>query len=142
MAPTRLPWRVNSRARLATNSVDTEAFSIRFGSRLEKASVSTEFVAILARLLTRHGHRVGAIFYDDEVQAIIPARSGRRHVLHILSRMLSPVEAGGGKETSLGELLEAAGRLVNRRSLVFIVSDFISAPGWARPLALLARRHE
>jgi uncharacterized protein (DUF58 family) len=115
--------------------------SVDFGSDETKISISEEFVAILARLLTRHGNRMGAIFYGDEVNGFIPARSGRRQVLHVLDRMLSRAEADG-KETHLGELLEAAGRFINRRSLIFIVSDFISAPGWARPLALLARRHE
>src|SRR5687768_14900611 len=115
--------------------------SVDFGSDETKISITEAFVAILARLLTRHGNRVGAIFYGDEVNGFIPARSGRRQVLHVLDRMLSRAEADG-KETHLGELLEAAGRFINRRSLIFIVSDFISAPGWARPLALLARRHE
>jgi uncharacterized protein (DUF58 family) len=115
--------------------------SVHFGSRIEKTSVSSEFVAILARLLTRHGNRVGALFYGDEVEGFIPARSGRRQVLHILHRMIAP-QAGRGRETDLGELLDAAGRFIRRRSLVFIVSDFISAAGWDRPLAMLARRHE
>ena len=44
---------------------------------------------MLARLLTRHGNRVGALFYGDSVDTVIPARSGRRHVLHILHSMLA-----------------------------------------------------
>jgi uncharacterized protein (DUF58 family) len=115
--------------------------SVDFGSDETKISITEAFVAILARLLTRHGNRVGAILYGDEVNGFIPARSGRPQVLHILHRMISP-NVAAGKETHLGELLEAAGRFINRRSLIFIVSDFISAPGWARPLGLLARRHE
>jgi uncharacterized protein (DUF58 family) len=108
-------------------------------------SVSEGFVAVLARLLTRHGNRVGALFYGDEVEGFIPARSGRRQVLHILHRMIAPEpksEEQRGRETDLGELLDAGGRFIRRRSLVFIVSDFISAAGWEKPLALLARRHE
>ena len=115
--------------------------SVRFGSQVEKTSVSAEFVTILARLLTRHGNRVGALFYGNDVEGFIPARSGRRQVLHILHRMIAP-EAQRGRETDLRELLDAAGRFITRRSLVFIVSDFISAPGWQKPLAQLARRHE
>jgi uncharacterized protein (DUF58 family) len=104
--------------------------------------VAVDFVAVLSRLLTRHGNRVGALLYGDKVDTVIPARSGRRHVLHLMNRMASRprLERSGG--TRLEELLHAGFSVVKRRSLVFVVSDFISAPGWAKPLALLARRHE
>ena len=64
--------------------------SVDFGSeQVKKRAVSTEFVTVLARLLTRHGNRVGAMFYGGEVDTVIPTRSGRRHVLHILHGMLN-----------------------------------------------------
>jgi uncharacterized protein (DUF58 family) len=116
--------------------------SVEFGSQVKKRSVSTEFVTVLARLLTRHGNRVGALFYGDSVDTMIPARSGRRHALHILHRILSRPETPQSGATDLSEFLSTALRLMQRRSLVFIVSDFISAPGWAKPLAYLAQRHE
>lgn len=116
--------------------------SVEFGSRVKKLSVSTEFVAVLARLLTRHGNRVGALFYGDSVDTMIPARSGRRHALHILHRILSRPEPGRSAATNLSDFLATALRVMQRRSLVFVVSDFISAPGWAKPLAYLAQRHE
>lgn len=116
--------------------------SIDFGSQVKKGSVAIEFVTLLARLLTRHGNPVGAIFYGDSVDTVIPPRSGRRHVLHILHKTLSRPAATPSSPTDLGEFLRAALRLARRRSLIFVVSDFISAPGWARPLAYLAQRHE
>ena len=116
--------------------------SVDFGARVKKRSVSTEFVTVLARLLTRHGNRVGALFYGDSVDTVIPARSGRRHALHILHSILSRPEASRSAATNLGEFLQTALRVMPRRSLVFVVSDFISAPGWAKPLANLAQRHE
>ena len=116
--------------------------SIEFGSQVKKRSVSTDFVTVLARLLTRHGNRVGALFYGDSVDTVIPARSGRRHALHILHRILSRPEPARSAPTNLGDLLRSALNVMQRRSLVFIVSDFISAPGWAKPLAHLAQRHE
>src|SRR4051812_19630430 len=62
--------------------------SIDFGSgEVKKQSLSVEFFALLSRLLTRRGNRVGAILYGDGVEAVIPARTGRRHVLQVLSRM-------------------------------------------------------
>jgi len=117
--------------------------SMDFGSReLKKRSVSTEFVTVLARLLTRHGNRVGALFYGDSLDTVIPARAGRRHVLHLLHRMLSRPERSRSAATNLRAFLQAAFQLIPRRSLVFVVSDFISTPGWSAPLAHLAQRHE
>jgi uncharacterized protein (DUF58 family) len=116
--------------------------SVDFGSQVKKRSVSTEFITLLARLLTRHGNRVGALFYGDSVDTVIPARSGRRHVLHILQRLLSRPERSRSAATNLSDFLQTAFRVMQRRSLVFVVSDFISTPGWAQPLAHLAQRHE
>jgi uncharacterized protein (DUF58 family) len=117
--------------------------SMDFGSReLKKRSVSIEFVTVLARLLTRHGNRVGALFYGDRLDTVIPARAGRRHVLHLLHRMLSRPQRTRAAATDLRAFLQAAFQLIPRRSLVFVVSDFISAPGWSAPLAHLAQRHE
>ncbi len=115
--------------------------SLDFGSRVKKQAVSAEFVGVLARLLTRHGNRVGALCYGSSVDTVVPARSGRRHVLHLLHVLLArPVTKPA--PTQLASLLDHAARIVPRRSLVFVVSDFISAPGWEESLARLALRHE
>ncbi|MEO8409035.1 MAG: DUF58 domain-containing protein [Propionivibrio sp.] len=115
--------------------------SLDFGTRVKKQAVAAEFVGVLARLLTRHGNRVGAVAYGRDVDTIIPARSGRRHVLHILQALMArPVVAP--EPTRLADLLSQASVIMPRRSLVFVVSDFISAPGWAPALARLALRHE
>jgi uncharacterized protein (DUF58 family) len=117
--------------------------SVSFGSeRVQKRSVAIDFVAVLARLLSRYGNPVGALFYGDRVDTMIPARGGRRHVLHILSRMLSRAEPSRAAPTNLKDLLLIGRQVMPRRSLVFVVSDFISAPGWEEPLGHLARRHE
>jgi uncharacterized protein (DUF58 family) len=117
--------------------------SVDFGSRQQKKqAVSAEFVSVLARLLTRHGNRVGALLYGDSVDTVIPARSGRRQVLHLLHRMMARPARAQTAATNLRELLQTAYRVAPRRSLVFVVSDFISAPGWAEPLAHLAQRHD
>ena len=116
--------------------------STAFGGRVLKQATAAGFVAALARTLTRHGNRVGAMLYGSSVDEVIPARTGRRHVLHVLHRMMSRPAAGAAKATDLGELLRGAFGVLARRSLVFVVSDFISAPGWQKPLAQLARRHE
>ena len=117
--------------------------SLDFGSReTRKRGVSSDFVTVLARLLSRHGNRVGALFYGDRVDTVIPAKSGRRHVLHILYTMLSRPQRSRSAATDLKVLLKTAFALMPRRSLVFVVSDFVSAPGWEDSLARLALRHE
>jgi uncharacterized protein (DUF58 family) len=116
--------------------------SVDFGSETKKRSISTEFITVLARLLTRQGNRVGALFYGDRVDTVIPARSGRRHVLSVLHKLLSRPELPRSGGTDLREFLRTAFQVMRRRSIVFIVSDFFSAPGWAEPLAHLAQRHE
>ena len=122
--------------------------SLDFGSgAVQKRVLAAELVGVLARMLSRHGNRVGAVLYSGRIEAVIPAGSGRRHVLHILQRMLAlserqPAKAAPPSETRLHELLQSAGHAIVRRSLLFVVSDFISAPGWEKPLAQLSQRHE
>ncbi len=117
--------------------------SVDFGSRdVRKRALSADLVAVLARLFTRFGNRVGAILHTHRANEMIPTRNGRRHVLHVLDRMQRSESAPAGKETDLSELLALANSTIKRRSVVFVVSDFISKPGWGKRLAQLARRHE
>jgi uncharacterized protein (DUF58 family) len=117
--------------------------SVDFGSeKVKKRAVSTEFVTVLARILTRHGNRVGAVLYGADVDTVITPKSGRRHVLSMLHRMITRPELPAATATDLNVLLHAAHETIRRRSLVFVVSDFISRPGWAETLANLAMRHE
>src|SRR6202158_3957760 len=99
--------------------------SVDFGSQeIKKRAVSTELVAVLARLLSRHGNRIGALFYGGSVDTVIPARTGRRHVLHIVHKMLARPELARSAPADLQELLRSAYQVMPRRSLVFVVSDF------------------
>ena len=117
--------------------------SVDFGSGDQhKRNVSAEFVAVLARMLTRHGNRVGALLYGSGVDTVLPARGGRIHVLQLLHAMQTRPLAAASGPTRLHELLQTAAATVRRRSTMFVVSDFISEPGWEKPLALLAQRHE
>ena len=117
--------------------------SIDFGSgEVRKRTVAADFVAVLARILTRHGNKVGALFYGEEVDAVIPARSGRRHVLSLLHAMQQRPAPKRNAPTDLGQLLAAGAHMMQRRSLVFVVSDFYSLPGWEKRLGQLAQRHE
>ena len=117
--------------------------SVDFGSaRQHKRAVAQELVAVLARMLTHHGNRVGALFYGSEVDTVIPARGGRKQVLHLLHKMMERPEGRSASATNLRAFLEKAQPMMQRRSMVFIISDFISTPGWDRALVQLAQRHE
>ena len=117
--------------------------SVDFGSgRQSKRQVSAEFVAVLARLLTRHGNRVGALLYGNGVEQMMPPRASRTHVLQLLHAMQERRPASAPAPTRLADLLLAGANFIRRRSTVFVVSDFISAPGWEKPLGQLAQRHD
>ena len=119
--------------------------SMDFGTAYNQSLKQTalmDFVTVLARLLTRHGNRVGAILYGEQVERVIPARGGRSQVLHLLDTMQKRPRLMRASFTDLSPLLETALRAIKRLCLIFIISDFISRPGWERPLALLTHRHE
>jgi len=116
--------------------------SVDFGSQTSKREVLEQFVAVLARVLTRHGNPVGAILYGTGIDAVIPPATGRRQVLRILHTLMNRPKLEQAARTDLGELLRTAMQVMPRRSLVFLVSDFISTPGWPKALAQLSRRHE
>jgi uncharacterized protein (DUF58 family) len=121
--------------------------SLDFGSPHSlKRGMLIDFVTTLARVLTRHGNRVGALFYSGReggrVERTVPARGGRMHVLRLVNDLLRHPQAPQAPLTNLAPLLEAGLHTIRRRALVILLSDFISAPGWERPLLLLTQRHE
>jgi uncharacterized protein (DUF58 family) len=116
--------------------------SMGFGpTARSKGTVLTELATTLARLLTRGGNLVGAMLYNNALERTVPPRGGRNHVLRLTHELLRPTMPTG-TTTNLTELITTAARSIKRRSLVIIVSDFISEPGWERPLLLLSQRHE
>jgi uncharacterized protein (DUF58 family) len=117
--------------------------SVDFGTlQTEKRKMVIDFVAVLARLLTRHGNRVGATMFNGSAEHTVPARSGKIQVLRLIHDMLHQPRLVRAPFTNLKVLLEHALNSIRRRSLVFIISDFISEPGWEKPLSLLNQRHE
>jgi uncharacterized protein (DUF58 family) len=106
-----------------------------------KERLLCDFTTTIARLLIRNGNRVGALVDDNKALRTIPPRQGRDQVLLLLRDLLGPAEPTGAV-TDLSRLLERAARVIKRRSLVVLASDFISEPGWERPLARLNERHE
>jgi uncharacterized protein (DUF58 family) len=106
-----------------------------------KGLVLIELATSIARLLARGGNNVGAILWNNTLERTIPARTGRNHVLRLTRDLLRPTEPTG-TSTELAGLLVAGAHTIKRRSLVIVLSDFISTPGWERPLSILNQRHE
>src|SRR5215204_4351878 len=105
--------------------------SVNFGTaQMAKRDVVVDYAAAMARLLTRRGNRVGAVLYSGGVDAVLPAGGGRRQALalaHMLTRQAQTAHPG---VTDLTAVLDRAAQTIRRRSLVFVVSDFIAQPGW------------
>jgi len=117
--------------------------SVDFGSvDHQKRGMLVDFVTTMARVLTRHGNRIGAMFYGSKIEHTIPARGGRMQVLRLVNDLLKQPRLTHAPFTNLTPLLQGALNAIKRRSVVFIVSDFICEPGWERPLKLLNQRHE
>src|SRR5215471_760643 len=107
-----------------------------------KHDVLAELAIVLARLFSRGGNRVGALLYDTGMLRTVPPGTGRRHVLRIGAELDRTTGIRRGDTTDLAAMLDAAGRLARRRSLIIVISDFIGDGDWERSLLRLARRHE
>ena len=117
--------------------------SVDFGSGdTNKRQVLSEFTAIVSRLLTRQGNKVGAVLFDGVNSFVVPPRGGRQQVLHMLERIRLNPRLLHAPRTDISQFIGGAYGALKRRSLIFVVSDFISNPGWDRALLALTQRHE
>jgi uncharacterized protein (DUF58 family) len=117
--------------------------SVDFGTvGNQKRAMLIDFVTTMARVLTRHGNRIGAMFYGSRIEHTIPARGGRMQVLRLVNELLKQPRLSHAPFTDLTPLLKGGLNAIKRRSVIFLVSDFICVPGWERPLKLLNQRHE
>lgn len=124
-----------------------QSASMRFGAAEHgKDSVLVELAVSLGRILSRSGNRVGAILYDNRFQRVIPPRTGRTHLLYLTHELTRAAPSGkdgsGGRTTDLAAMLHLAAATARRRSLVFVISDFIGDVDWEPALTHLAQRHE
>jgi uncharacterized protein (DUF58 family) len=107
-------------------------------NRFEQGSFAAALIAFSAE---EAGQRVGALFFDREITRIFSPKKGRRHILGILGNAVA-IQAGG-RGSALGAALAGAGRLLKRRSLVVVISDFFAdVNGWEDELGDLARKHD
>jgi uncharacterized protein (DUF58 family) len=114
--------------------------SLAFGSvRRMKGEIAAEIAAVLAFSAIRNNDKVGAIIFTDHVELFIPPKKGRKHVLRVIREMLYFRPEGRG--TDVGGALDFLSRVVRRKAVVFLLSDFVS-PDYTRPLRVANRRHD
>ncbi|MHB1297808.1 MAG: DUF58 domain-containing protein [Gemmatimonadaceae bacterium] len=104
-----------------------------------KQGVAAELAAVLALTATRNNDRVGLLLHSDRVEHVVPPRKGRRHALRLVRDVLA--WPPGARGTDLGASFDYAARLLGHRSIVFVLSDFVSGD-IEKPLTRLAQRHD
>jgi uncharacterized protein (DUF58 family) len=117
--------------------------SLDFGTAsCEKRDLAVAALAAVGFLTASSGNRVGGLLVHATGTSRVPARGGRAHLHALLHRAITADREEGGGTTDLAGALREAARLAGRRGLVVVVSDFLGAPGWERPLRALAARHD
>jgi uncharacterized protein (DUF58 family) len=111
-----------------------------FGSvNLSKRELAAEVACVLAFSAVRNSDKVGLLLFSDGVELFIAPKKGRLHTLRMVREILYFQPKGSG--TNPAEALRYLNRLLHRRSVVFLVSDF-QAPSFSRELSMTARRHD
>ena len=113
-----------------------------FGTRVRfKRELAAELAAVLAFSATTNNDRVGLLVFTDRVELLVPPRKGRSHVLRMVRDLLVFEPDGAGTDVRLA--LETVSLLLKRRSIVFLISDFLTAPeSYRQAMLLTARRHD
>jgi uncharacterized protein (DUF58 family) len=120
-------------------AVDASA-SARFGTgQSTKMQISAEIAALLAFSAIRNNDHVGLLLFTDRVERFLPPRKGREHALRVLREVLTIAPEGRG--TRIAEALEYLRRVVPKRAVVFLISDFQDR-GYERTLRVVARKHD
>ena len=121
--------------------VDMSA-SGRFGSRVqEKRELAAEIAAVLAFSAIRNNDRVGLVIFTDEVEHFVPPKKGKKHVLRVISEILSFEPRS--PRTNLAGALQFVGRIARRRAVTFLISDFLApTETYERALRITSRRHD
>jgi uncharacterized protein (DUF58 family) len=119
--------------------VDLSA-SERFGS-VEKPKIETvaEVAALLAFSAIKNNDRVGLILFTDRIERFVPPKKGRSHVMRVVTEILNADPEGEG--TDLGVALDLLGGIGKRRTVAFLISDFI-ADDYEKPLKVVSAKHD
>jgi uncharacterized protein (DUF58 family) len=119
--------------------VDISASNI-FGSQSQlKKDLAAEIAAVLAMSAITNNDRVGLILFTDRVERFVPPKKGRSHVMRVVTEILNANPQSEG--TDLGAALDLLGGIGKRRTVAFLISDFI-ADGYEKPLRVVSAKHD
>lgn len=119
--------------------VDMSASGV-FGSRTQaKREVAAEIAALVAFSAIKNNDRVGLIIFTDQVELYVPPKKGKRHVLRVIREILN--FQPGSRQTNITAAIEYMTKISRRRSVAFLISDFLSH-GWERPIRIASGRHD
>ena len=112
-----------------------------FGTRMRtQRDLVTEIAATLAFSAMQNNDKIGVILFTDRIEKFIPPQKGRKHVLYIIRELLNFEPQG--KRTDLALSLEYLVRIMSKRSIAFVLSDFLSPLNYSRQLMVAARKHD
>jgi uncharacterized protein (DUF58 family) len=104
-----------------------------------KRELAAEVASILAFSAIQNNDKVGLILFSDDIELFIPPKKGRLHTLRVIREMLFFEPKGRG--TNLAGALDYLNKVISRRAVVFVISDFLSAD-FTKPLTVAAKRHD
>ena len=111
-----------------------------FGTQQQfKSEIITEIAATLAFSALQNNDKTGLILFSDQIELFIPPKKGKSHVLRII-RELIEFEPKSFK-TNIGEALQYLSRVMKKKAIVFMLSDFIDK-GYEKPIQIAAKKHD
>lgn len=105
----------------------------------EKLDLITELVGSLAFSANKNGDRVGALFFSNQIERVIPLKKGKTHILSIIENLLTI--SPKGDKTDIAGTLRYFGKVFKRRAVIFLISDFLDN-NYEKELKILSQRHE
>jgi len=111
-----------------------------FGNNISKKQRSVEIIVSLMFAVLRNNDRAGIFLVTDKVEKFIPAKKGRRHILHLLKLIV--LFTPNSPKTDLKNSLVEISKIIKRKSILFIISDFIDESEFLKPLEILRKKHD
>ena len=135
-----LLYREAERCTASVLAVDASASGLFGAGEKDKREQMIEAAALLAFSAIRNNDKVGLLIFTDETELYLPPRSGRKHVLRVI-RELVAMEPGH-RGTDIGKALESLAETLKKKSVIFLVSDFIDDKDYEKSLKIVNRKHD
>ena len=121
-------------------AVDISSSTLFGSAEDDKRDKMAETAALLAFSAIRNNDKVGLLLFSDRVESYIPPRSGRAHVMRVIRDLVATHPRGRG--TNIAAALESLSRTLKKKTVIFLISDFMDEGDYWKPLRILNRRHD